>query len=292
MVDLELYKIFVIVGNEQNITRASEKLNLTQSCVTKHIKKLENLLQTKLLIRSNHGIILTKQGKTLYEDIRGAINLLTNIENKYYITRDINLGIHSTILNKMFSECISEYYTQQNESKINIINNENEQMVLELKNKELDIIFSKKLNIKNNNENIKFIKLGKWNDILIASKNSKWKDRKVTLDDIKSTNIYMPKKTSETSNNFLESINYKYEDLKDVKHITYKTITEVIKNNDGIGLVTKEFVLEEIAKNNLCILDTEFIINPIEFGIYINNENKFKNLDTFIKIIKNKFVVE
>ena len=83
MVDLELYKIFVIVGNEQNITRASEKLNLTQSCVTKHIKKLENLLQTKLLIRSNHGIILTKQGKTLYEDIRGAINLLTNIEILY-----------------------------------------------------------------------------------------------------------------------------------------------------------------------------------------------------------------
>ena len=29
MINLELYKIFVVVANEQNITRASEKLNLT-----------------------------------------------------------------------------------------------------------------------------------------------------------------------------------------------------------------------------------------------------------------------
>lgn len=290
MVNLELYKIFVTVANEQNITKASEKLNLTQPAVTKHIKNLESILQVKLLIRSNHGIILTKQGQDLYKDIKDATNLLINIETKYHGIRDINLGIHSTILNKIFSECISEYYIKKNQSKINTINHENEQMILELKNKELDIIFSKKIKTQNNNRNIKFIKLGDWNDILIASKNSKWENKKVTLDNIKNTTIYMPKQTSETSRNFLESINCKYEDFKDIKHITYKTITEVIKNSDGIGLVTKEFVSEEIMKNNLCILNTEFKINPIEFGIYINNDNKFENLNAFIQIIKDKFI--
>lgn len=56
-----------------------------------------------------------------------------------------------------------------------------------------------------------------------------------------------------------------------------------------MGLVTKEFVEEEIKKHNLCILNTQFHIKPIEFGIYIHRERKFKELNTFIQIIEKHF---
>ena len=290
MVNLELYKIFVIVAKEQNITKASEKLNLTQPAVTKHMKNLENLLKTKLFIRSNHGIKLTKQGMELYEEIKNSVEVLINVENKYLKMRDINLGIHFTILNKIFSDCMSEYYIKNTNSKINVLNEENEQMLLSLKNGELDIIFSKKIYTKSHDKHIKFIKLGEWNEVLIANQNYKRKNKLVTFEELKNTTIYMPKKTSETAHNFFQSLNSKYEDFKDIKHATYKTITEIIKNNDGIGLVTKEFVEEEIKKHNLCILNTEFHIKPIEFGIYINRERKFKELNKFVEIIENHFV--
>ena len=292
MVNLELYKIFVIVAKEQNITKASEKLNLTQPAVTKHMKNLESILETKLFIRSNHGIKLTKQGLELYEDIKDSVDVLINEENKYLKVKDINLGIHSTILNKIFSDCMSEYYIQNTNSKINVFNQDNEQMLLELKNGELDIIFSKKIYMKTNDKNIKFIKLGEWNEVLIANQNYKLKNKQMTLEDIKNTTIYMPKRTSETSHNFFKSLNCKYEDFKDIKHATYKTITEIIKNNDGVGLVTKEFVEEEMNKYNLCIVNTQFHIKPIEFGIYVNRERKFKELNTFIQIIENHFRFE
>lgn len=292
MVNLELYKIFVTVAKEENITKASEKLNLTQPAVTKHMKNLESILETKLFIRNNHGIKLTKQGVELYQDIKDSVDVLINEENKYLKIKDINLGIHSTILNKMFSDCMSEYYIQNTNSKINVLNQDNEQMLLELKNGELDIIFSKKIYTKTNDKNIKFIKLGEWNEVLIANQNYKLKDKQMTLEDIKNTTIYMPKRTSETSHNFFKSLNCKYEDFKDIKHATYKTITEIIKNNDGVGLVTKEFVEEEIKKHNLCILNTQFHIKPIEFGIYIHRERKFKELNTFIQIIEKHFGLE
>ena len=292
MVNLELYKIFVTVAKEENITKASEKLNLTQPAVTKHMKNLESLLETKLFIRSNHGIKLTKQGLELYEDIKDSVDVLINEENKYLKIKDINLGIHSTILNKIFSDCMSEYYIKNTNSKINVLNQDNEQMLLELKNGELDIIFSKKIYTKTNDKNIKFIKLGEWNEVLIANQNYKLKDKQMTLEDIKNTTIYMPKRTSETSHNFFKSLNCKYEDFKDIKHATYKTITEIIKNNDGVGLVTKEFVEEEIKKHNLCILNTQFHIKPIEFGIYIHRERKFKELNAFIQIIEKHFGLE
>lgn len=292
MVNLELYKIFVTVAKEENITKASEKLNLTQPAVTKHMKNLESILETKLFIRNNHGIKLTKQGVELYQDIKDSVDVLVNEENKYLQTKDINLGIHSTILNKIFSDCMSEYYIQNTNSKINVINQDNEQMLLELKNGELDIIFSKKIYTKTNDKNIKFIKLGEWNEVLIANQNYKLKDKQMTLEDTKNTTIYMPKRTSETSHNFFKSLNCKYEDFKDIKHATYKTITDIIKNNDGVGLVTKEFVEEEIKKHNLCILNTQFHIKPIEFGIYIHRERKFKELNTFIQIIEKHFGLE
>ena len=292
MVNLELYKIFVTVAKEENITKASEKLNLTQPAVTKHMKNLESILETKLFIRNNNGIKLTKQGVELYQDIKDSVDVLVNEENKYLQTKDINLGIHSTILNKIFSDCMSEYYIQNTNSKINVLNQDNEQMLLELKNGELDIIFSKKIYTKTNDKNIKFIKLGEWNEVLIANQNYKLKDKQMTLEDTKNTTIYMPKRTSETSHNFFKSLNCKYEDFKDIKHATYKTITEIIKNNDGVGLVTKEFVEEEIKKHNLCILNTQFHIKPIEFGIYIHRERKFKELNTFIQIIEKHFGLE
>ena len=41
MIDFELYRIFVEVVKEGNITKASEKLNVSQPAITKKIKNLE-----------------------------------------------------------------------------------------------------------------------------------------------------------------------------------------------------------------------------------------------------------
>ena len=64
---------------------------------------------------------------------------------------------------------------------------------------------------------------------------------------------------------------------------------EIVKNNDGIGLVTKEFVAQEIKNNEIKILDIDFKITPIEFGIYLNR-NSFKELKQFVDVIKHHFL--
>ena len=288
MVNLELYKIFITVANEKNITRASEKLYLTQPAVSKHIKNLENILKIKLFTRSNYGINLTKQGEELYNKIKDATNLLINIENKYLENREIKLGIHSTILNKIFGKCISDFYIEDPLSKIATFNHENEEMLKELQNGDLDIIFSKKIQGDLIYENIKFLKLGTWHDILIANSKSKYRDKIVNINDLTKETIYMPKKTSETTLNFFNSINCDYKKFKNIRHITYNTIIEVIHKNNAIGLVTKEFVDDEIRKNDFIILKTDFIINPIDFGIYTTNK-QFDELNRFITIIKKHF---
>lgn len=289
MINFELYKIFVYVAKEENLTRASEKLNLTQPAVTKHIKNLENILETKLFTRSNHGIKLTKQGEELYEKIKDAIETLINVEKQTEKERNINLGIHSTILNKIFNECMTNYYKTNTKSGINTFNLDNAEMITKLKNAELDIIFSKKMQNINETHDITFIKIGTWNDVLISNKNHKLANKKITIEQLKKQTLYMPKRTSETTKNFLASTNHKYEDFPNINHMTYKTILEVVKNSDGIGLITKEFLTEELPNTDVKILETEFKIQPVEFGIYINKNNKFQELKNFIKVIKEYF---
>ena len=48
MINLELYRIFKIVADEENLTKASEMLHISQPAVTKHIKNLENELKVEL----------------------------------------------------------------------------------------------------------------------------------------------------------------------------------------------------------------------------------------------------
>ena len=106
MVDLELYRIFTIVANEKNITKASEKLNISQPAVTKHIKNLENALELRLFNRTNHGIELTSDGQKIYEEAKEAVETLNSIFVKYGKNRNINLGVHVSMY-KMFSKILN-----------------------------------------------------------------------------------------------------------------------------------------------------------------------------------------
>lgn len=75
MVNLELYRIFKIVADEGNLTKASQLLHISQPAVTKHIKNLENELQITLFKRYKHGMLLTEQGQALFEAISDSVSL-------------------------------------------------------------------------------------------------------------------------------------------------------------------------------------------------------------------------
>ena len=70
MIDFELYRVFKIVADEENLTKASKKLYISQPAVTQGIKKLEEQLGGSLFHRTPKGVVLTDQGKSLYSFIK------------------------------------------------------------------------------------------------------------------------------------------------------------------------------------------------------------------------------
>ena len=281
MVDLELYRIFKVVAEEENITNASKKLNISQPAVTKHIQNLEATLQLKLFERTNKGLVLTEVGREIYEDINESIEILTGVFNKYDDNKNINLGIHATMLSKLFSHKLAEFYSENEDIKINVVNYDASEMLAKLEKQELDIVVSKKM-MGYDNKKIKYTKLGQLHDILVTKN---LPNKKITLAELKKKLLYMPRKNSITTINFFDSTKTKEKDFKNIKNISYNTMLEFIKKTDSIGLMTKEYIEEELKSKNVIEITHEFVINPIEYGIYTNKDNKFEALKLLISAI-------
>ena len=61
------YKYFLQAAKNLSIRRASVTLNVNSSAVVRQVKKLEYNLNTKLFLRNSRGLVLTSQGKILFE---------------------------------------------------------------------------------------------------------------------------------------------------------------------------------------------------------------------------------
>ncbi|MEF2834924.1 MAG: LysR family transcriptional regulator [Clostridia bacterium] len=290
MINLELYKIFVFVAKEGNITKASEKLNISQPAVTKHIKNLEEQLGVTLFKRNKYGMELTDKGRELYKEVSESILKIYKAEERVRSNRNIHLGSHVTMLSRMFGKCIADYYELNPNSQIEVTNETFNDMLNMLENQKLDIVLSKKVDESVYNTNkIEFIKLGLLHDIFVINTNSRYKDIVFSKEKLAQEKIYAPKKTSLTSINLMKELKLTA-DTENIKNITYTTMLGILKTEDSIGIITKEYIKDELEGNKLAILKTDFEFEPMEFGIYINKENKFKELKDLIKIMKNEFL--
>lgn len=80
-INLELYKTFYYVAKNENISRASNELSISQPAISKAIKTLEEQLNTNLFIRKRDGMELTEAGEAFYKKIKDAMELISSAEN-------------------------------------------------------------------------------------------------------------------------------------------------------------------------------------------------------------------
>lgn len=71
--DIHQLKTFVAVAREGSITRASERLHLSQPAVSAHIKAIEDAFDLKLFDRTARGMTLTAEGQRLLAKAEAAL---------------------------------------------------------------------------------------------------------------------------------------------------------------------------------------------------------------------------
>ena len=285
MIDLELFRIFKAVADEEKLTRASEVLNISQPAVTKHIRNLENELNVQLFTRSKYGMILNENGKKLYNEIKIPIEILLKCEDIFSINEDVNLGIHGNMPKKIYNHFITKYYDNNKNSVMNIHILEATDLFSRLANMKIDMVFSKRYSEElYNTQEIKFIKIGELHDVFIVNSDSKYLKKKITRKELKNTTIYTLKKFSSAYQNLVKVLEYNDGEVINIENVNFTAMIELLKVRDVITVMTQEYVEEKIAKNELSILDVGFSLPNAEYGIYYNVKNKSKKINNLIKL--------
>ncbi|MGN6670742.1 MAG: LysR family transcriptional regulator [Candidatus Nucleicultricaceae bacterium] len=79
--DWDKLKQFYYVAKVGNFTRAGERLNISQSALSRSVRSLEDALHAKLFQRNARGVILTQQGEILFDHVSMMMDSVHRAQN-------------------------------------------------------------------------------------------------------------------------------------------------------------------------------------------------------------------
>lgn len=255
-ISLDLYRIFYIVAKEGSISASANILFISQPAITFQIKKLEEQLGVSLFTRTKHGMLLTDEGKVLFDYVKNGIENIYNGENalsnlKNLESGTIRIGVSTTICRNILMPYLERFHAQYPNIDIQINNNISNNLIKELRNGNLDILML--FSPSTDNKDLKIIPIVQVQDIFVGNK--KYYDltkEKTTLNNLKSFPLIFPNSSSNSRiylNKYLKDNNV---DLKPkLEVVSYNLIVDLIKSGFGIGYVTREFISDELKNKTL-----------------------------------------
>jgi DNA-binding transcriptional LysR family regulator len=145
-INLELYRSFCEVAKAGNVTKAAEKLFISQSAVSQAIKQLEDKLDCKLFNRNTRGVQLTTEGEVLFSYASNAITLIENAQEKLTKMKnlrdgEIKIGASDTACTLFLLPFLNKFSSEYPEIHISVINRTTRELIKLLKNGTVDISF-------------------------------------------------------------------------------------------------------------------------------------------------------
>ena len=77
--EIESLKCFVVLSDKKKFTEAAFECNMTQSTLSKKIKKMENELGVQLFNRTMHETVLTEEGKKFYKYAKSTLMMYDRV---------------------------------------------------------------------------------------------------------------------------------------------------------------------------------------------------------------------
>ncbi|SIS91406.1 LysR family transcriptional regulator [Insolitispirillum peregrinum] len=83
MLDLTHVRSFLMVSDVGSFSLAARRLGLNQSTISQHVRRLEDRLGRRLLVRDTHHVALTADGEALLPDARLMLALASKVDQHF-----------------------------------------------------------------------------------------------------------------------------------------------------------------------------------------------------------------
>ena len=166
---------FMVVAETKHFTRAASRLHLTQSALSQRILKLEELLETALLIRDPREVRITAAGERLlrYARTKQALEteavgeLLAPRQNAVGLRGNLRIGGFSTVMRSLVLPRLAPLLQANSEVKLELRIAELRELQSLLRSGEVDLVLSNELL---ELEGVESVKIFEEENVMIESK--------------------------------------------------------------------------------------------------------------------------
>ena len=142
---IEALRSFVTVAELGGVTRAAERLNLTQSAVSMQLKRLEAALDQQLVARQGRGIGLTREGEQLLGYGRRMVRLNDEAWDRLMHAEfqgRVNFGVPEDIVRPYVSTMMRDFINAYPEAGINLVSSISRLLLTQFEEGRLDVMLT------------------------------------------------------------------------------------------------------------------------------------------------------
>ncbi|MDP4093770.1 MAG: LysR family transcriptional regulator [Bacillota bacterium] len=291
--NLELYRTFFYTAKYSNISKASEHMYITQPAVSRAIRQLEEALKCSLFFRTPKGVLLTPEGKILYNYVEQAFSFITNGEQKInevknLLDGEIRIGISDTLCKHYLLPYLKLFNTLHPSIKVHVVCPTTLDIIKLLKTGKIDFGI---INLPYTDNQLEFKTIMEVQDCFVAGQKYKHLSKKILpIREIIGNPILLLEKNS-NSRLFIDKY---FEDnsitvTPDFELGNIDLLVQFAKYDFGISCVIKNFVKDELESGKLFEIKPAEKIPPRNIGVtWLRNvplsytaKELIKNLDYF-----------
>lgn len=262
MDNLNKYKMFYEVAKEGNITRAAEKLYISQPAISQTIKDLEEELGVALFIRNKKGVELTRVGCEIFARVEGAMLSFKSIDQMINEQNDLSngkiiIGAGSNISRDLLAGPLTEFLMEFPNIKIELVEEPQDVMFKILKEGKVDLVITQK---NDDIDGFSFCPLKDYPYVFVRSKVGRT-DKFITM----AKGTYTHKLFVETMKKLGKST------APDIMVAGYNMAVELARLGAGVALVPKFVAQKCIDSGELVEHPENYKLPTITFGYYFND---------------------
>ncbi|MEF7566316.1 LysR family transcriptional regulator [Bacillus infantis] len=250
MVTLAQYIAFHTLVEIGNFTETGLKLNLTQSTISHAISNLEAELELSLIIRNRNNIVLTSEGKIIYEHISKILQQQHQLETvvsglKNFIGGSLSVGILPSVSFVLLPKVLGYFDQHHPNLHIRLMEGDYDQIEEWLHNGIIDIGFL----VKPYSKNLVFDSIFDDELVCIMAKDHRLaKEDKLHLEQLKDERWIMPKRTIDRDVSRILSENKIHPNIVYELSVDQVILT-MVNENLGISIVPNSILIH--APNTL-----------------------------------------
>ena len=264
-VRLELYRVFLEVAKQGNISAAAQNLFISQSAVSQSVKQLEEQLQVRLFSRSTRGVSLTSEGKLLLEYVSHALGLLQSGEEKIaasrqLLTGELIIGASDTVTKTYLLSRLEAFHKDYPDIRIRILKGTTSRVLDYLHAGQVDIAFASEAP----DETVYSVRhCVDTHTIFVAAPDYLEFDKVYTMEEIAALPLILLERKA-SSRVYVERYfqDHGVQIHPEIELGSHNLLISLARIGLGVACVTEEFSLSGLSRGVIVPLKTDFEIPP------------------------------